>query len=42
MTLSEVKYTSMTDRTLQKAIEWTHNGKWYELKKVQDPDIDTQ
>lgn len=42
MTLSEVKYASMTDRTLQKAIEWTRNGKWYELKKVQDPDIDTQ
>jgi hypothetical protein len=42
MTLSEVKYANMTDWTLQKAIEWTCNGKWYELKKVQDPDRDTQ
>jgi len=42
MTTSEVKYASMTDRTLQRAIEWTRNGKWYELKKVQNPDIDTQ
>jgi hypothetical protein len=42
MTLSEVKCASMTDRKLQKAIEWTRNGKWYQLKKVQDPYIDTQ
>ena len=42
MTLSEVKSASITDKTLQKAIELTRSGKWYKLKEMQDPDIDIQ
>ncbi|VDI49213.1 Hypothetical predicted protein [Mytilus galloprovincialis] len=42
MSLSEVKGASLTDRTLQKAIELTRNGKWYELKKLDDPNLDIQ
>ncbi|CAC5416418.1 unnamed protein product [Mytilus coruscus] len=42
MTLSEVKCATMADKTLQKAIELSRNGKWFEIKKMQDPNLDIQ
>jgi hypothetical protein len=38
MTIDEVKLESLKDRTMQKAVEYIKNGKWYELKKLNDPD----
>ena len=40
MTLNEVKCESLNDKTIQQAIEYTRNGKWFELKKLQDSEID--
>lgn len=42
MTLSEIKRASMDDKTLQKAIEYTRTGKWYEIKTLLDHEIDIE
>jgi len=42
MALDEVKAASVQDKTIQKAIELTKNGKWYELKDMSDPDLDME
>ena len=34
MTLDEVKLASINDKTIQKAIELTENGKWHDIKKL--------
>ncbi|XP_060569033.1 uncharacterized protein K02A2.6-like [Ruditapes philippinarum] len=42
MTVDEVKMESLKDKTMQKAVEFTKNGKWYELKTLNDPEIDKE
>lgn len=41
MSLSQVKDASERDRTIQKAIEYARNGRWYEMKKL-DHTIDME
>ena len=35
MTIDEIKNASISDQTIQKAIEYTKTGKWYELKTLE-------
>jgi hypothetical protein len=42
MTIDEIKMESLKDKTMQKAVEFTKNGKWYELKTLNDPEIDKE
>lgn len=40
--LDDVKMESSKDKTIQKAIELTQNGKWFEVKNLNNPDIDKE
>lgn len=42
MTIDEVKMESLKDKTMQKAVEYSKTGKWYELKTLNDPEIDKE
>ncbi|XP_061193203.1 uncharacterized protein K02A2.6-like [Saccostrea echinata] len=40
MTLDEVKRATNEEKTMQKAIDYVRTGKWYELKRLEDKDVD--
>ena len=42
ITLDEVKLASINDKTIQKAIELTENGKWHVIKKLNDSEINIE
>ena len=42
MTLDEIKDATSKDKTLQKIISFVQTSRWYEMKHLDDPDIDIQ
>lgn len=42
MTLDELKDATSKDKTLQKVISFVQTSRWYEMKYLNDPDIDMQ
>ncbi len=42
MTLEEVRQPSSEDKTNQKAVEFTRSGRWFEIKQINDPDINSE
>jgi transposase InsO family protein len=42
MSLSQVKDASERDPTIQKAIEYARNGRWYEMETLSDPTVDIE
>lgn len=42
MTLDEVKQATSKDKTLMKAIEFTRNGRWFDMKTIKDEEISVE
>ena len=40
MSLDEIKSATMSDKTVQKAIEFTRNGQWHKINQIEDDEID--
>ena len=40
MSLDEIKSATMSEKTVQKAIEFTRNGQWHKINQIEDDEID--